>query len=121
MRRLFVYKQMKRVMKKNIISRVSKGIAVLGLLLVGAVMSYGQTSNPNPNWTVSKDVQKVANKKAFEAERLASTNIQAQSLSQAWVVSKGVNRGAGSSGEGNVVSKGIPAWTISKGVQRIAK
>jgi len=105
-------------MRNNIIKRVSKTFAVLGLLMAAAVVSYGQTANLNPGWTVSKDVQKVANKKAFEAPTL---NIQANSLNHAWVISKGVNRGTAATEQGNVASKGIPAWTISKGVQRIGK
>ncbi|MBA4053820.1 MAG: hypothetical protein C0490_03835 [Marivirga sp.] len=113
---------MKSAMTNDIINRVSQKLAVLGLfLLAGVVMSYAQAHNPDPAWMVSKDVQKVANKRAFETERLRSTQIQAKSLSQAWAVSKGVNRGIGATEEGNIRSKGIPAWTISKGVQRIGR
>jgi hypothetical protein len=112
---------MNGAMKKNI-SRSAKKIAVLGLFLTGALVLNAQTNNPNPGWMVSKGVQKVANKKAFEAESLRSISIQANSLSQSWVITKGVNRATGTSSQaGNVVSKGIPAWTISKGVHKIGK
>lgn len=108
-------------MKKHINGGIRK-ISLIAVLLTAAFFSQAQTTDTNPAWTVSKDVQKVANRSAFEKERLGSTSIRARSLNQAWVISKGVNRAtAPASGEGNVVSRGIPAWTISKGVQRLAK
>lgn len=108
-------------MRKSIIKSAAKRIGLLGFVLAGVICSYGQSSKPSPAW-LSKDVQRIANKRNFEAENSTSINIRTKSLSQMWIVSKGVNRGMTDRPEkGNIVSKGIPAWTISKGVQRIGK
>ncbi len=104
---------------KNTASRVTKHAGLLGLFLMGAILVNAQSKN-DPSWIVSKDVQKVANKKNFEDEAKRGSQLQAKSISQLWVISKGVNRpsGAETITKGNVVSKGIPDWTISKGVHR---
>ncbi len=102
--------------------KVSKKVGLLGVFLASAAFAYAQT-NPNPAWTTSKDVQKVANKKLFEDESLRASHIQARPVSPTWVISKGVHRTEGDKevAQGNVESKGIPTWTISKGVQRIGR
>lgn len=89
------------------------------MFLMGVIFVNAQSKN-DPSWMVSKDVQKVANKKNFEAESKRGSQVQANSISQLWVVSKGVNSTKSSEAvaKGNVASKGIPAWTISKGVHQ---
>jgi len=107
---------------ENTPSKLTKRAGLLGLFLMGAILVNAQSNN-DTSWTVSKDVQKVANKKEFEKEAKRGSQLQAKSTSQQWVVSKGVNRSTESNtdNKGNVDSKGIPAWTISKGVHQKSK
>jgi hypothetical protein len=104
---------------KNTASKVVKRAGLLGLFLIGAFMVNAQSAETNPRWVVSKDVQKVANKKMYESENRNGT-IQAKSLSSGWAISKGIHQSAvdKTTEKGNVASKGIPAWTISKGVHQ---
>jgi hypothetical protein len=68
---------------------------------------------------VSKGVQHVANKKAFEDENARKSNIQARSVAfPAIVLSKGVVQSNDQPTEGNIVSNGYPTWTISKDVAK---
>jgi galactitol-specific phosphotransferase system IIB component len=93
------------------------GITLVGLMAMASIAVNAQSVNSS--LIVSKDVQRVANKKAFENKNLTSSNIQA--LSQpfpAIVISKGIVRSAASAPQGNIVSKGYPTWAISKGVAR---
>jgi hypothetical protein len=105
---------------KNTASKVAKRVGLLSLFLIGAIMVNAQTAKTNPGWVVSKDVQKVANKKMYKSENRNGT-IQANSLSSAWAISKGVHQSKAdkTTEKGNVASKGIPAWTISKGVHSV--
>lgn len=97
-------------MKKQII----KGIGLVCLLMTAAIFVNAQSGNSS--LVVSKDVQRVANKKAFENNE---SNIQARSLAfPAIVISKGIARAPQAQTQGNVVSKGYPTWAISKGVAR---
>ena len=91
-----------------------KGIGVMFMLLMATIAVSAQSG---PSSIVSKDVQRVANKKAFENED--KSNIQAQSVPfPAIVVSKGVVGSTDALSEGNITSKGYPTWAISKGVAR---
>jgi hypothetical protein len=93
-----------------------KGIVVMCMLLMAAIVVSAQSG---PSSIVSKDVQRVANKKAFENEDLNKSNIQAQSIPfPAIVVSKGVVGSTDAQSQGNITSKGYPTWAISKGVAR---
>ena len=92
-------------------------ITVVGIMAMASITVNAQAVNSSR--IVSKDVQRVANKKAFENKNLTSSNIQA--LSQpfpAIVISKGIVRSPASPPQGNIVSKGYPTWAISKGVAR---
>lgn len=90
-----------------------KGIVAMCVLLMAAIGVNAQSG------VVSKDVQRVANKKAFENEDLKKSNIQAQSVPfPAIVVSKGVAGSTDAQSQGNITSKGYPTWAISKGVAR---
>lgn len=110
---------MNRTMK-NTARIVIKRAGFLGLFLIATILVNAQSIKNDPSWMVSKDVQKIANKKNFENEVKRGSQLQANSISQLWVNSKGVHR-AGRTEEGtkgNMTSKGIPAWTISKGVHQ---
>ena len=99
-------------MKKQLI-----GITLTGMFLMGAVFANAQSAGST--WVVTKDVQRVANKMAFENEDIKKSHIQASTVSfPAIVISKGIVRPADTYAKGNIVSKGYPTWTISKGVAR---
>ncbi|HEX6226426.1 MAG TPA: hypothetical protein VFZ52_18530 [Chryseolinea sp.] len=92
-----------------------KGISLMGLLLAGAFVVNAQSGN---SLTVSKGVQKYANKSAFSEESKKS-NIQAKSVEfPAIAVSKGVVGSSNVETVGNIESKGYPTWAISKDVAR---
>ncbi len=105
---------------KNTTSKLATRVGLLALFLMGTILVNAQSSKNDPSWIVSKDVQKVSNKKNFENEAKRGSQLQTTSTSQAWVISKGVNRqGKTEAGtKGNIRSTGIPAWTISKGVHQ---
>lgn len=94
--------------------------------ILSTLKTNGQDRQPQakPAWHVSKDVQKIANKKLFKSEPLRKSHIEAVSSGPpSHVLSKGVNnihrpvaKRAGVAG--NIKSKGYPVWTISKGVHR---
>ena len=108
---------------RNRINEVSKKAGLLGLFLASVLFVNAQSNTENPAWTVSKDVQRVANKKMFEDKELRATHIQVKPISPTWMISKGVHRTSQNevATSGNIKSKGTPAWTISKGVQRIGR
>ena len=94
-----------------------------GLILAGFGMLINADLLAQTPW-LSKDVQKVANKKQFEKEKHSNTNIQAVSLDNTWVLSKGVSRIGSADTQyaentGNIQSTGIPPIAISKGVHQI--
>jgi len=109
-----------RTMKNGINGLSVKIVAVMlvaGFSLALTTSSFAQA----PAWTVSKGVQKVSNKKQFEDKELTKSHITAATVDQTWVSSKGVSN-IGSEAtvtEGNIPSKGTPAWTNSKGVHQI--
>lgn len=105
---------------ENTVSKLTKRAGLLGLLLIGVILVNAQSSKNDPSWIVSKDVQKVANKKNFEDEAKRGSQLRAKSINQLWVISKDVNRSNNTETvtKGNVASIGIPAWTISKGVHQ---
>ncbi len=107
-------------MEKN----VRKRIALMGLFLLGVFFTNAQTRESHPAWVVSKDVQKVANKKMYNDENMRKSYMMAPSVgTPSWIISKGVYRYDKESApsQGNVAMKGYPSWIISKGVQRIKK
>lgn len=93
-----------------------------GMLIVGFGLAFSTPSSAQaPAWTVSKDVQKVANKKQFEDQKLNNSHIQVTSVNQNWANAKGVNT-IGSENivaKGNIRSNGTPEWINSKGVHGI--
>src|SRR5688572_24752794 len=92
-----------------------KGIGLLSILILTSVLVKAQ--NGHNALVVSKGVQHVANKKAFEDENARKSSIRANSVAfPAIVLSKGVVQSTDQPAEGNVVSKGYPTWAISKGV-----
>jgi hypothetical protein len=95
---------------------------LLGLFLFGTLtVANAQSNRENPIW-ISKDVQKVANKKALQNEDFRRTNIEAESVSPTWIITKGVKRtGSDEVAKGNVRSEGTPDFVISKGVKRVEK
>ena len=99
-------------------------IGFMGLFVLGVFFANAQASNSHPGWVVSKDVQKVANKKMYDDEKLRKSHFRAPSVGlPSWIISKGVHRGGSESSQpkGNVSMIGYPSWIISKGVQRIGK
>ena len=106
---------------KTTINGVSKKISLLALFMTTLFFANGQ-SKESPAWLVSKDVQRYANKSLFEDQNLRRSHIQAKSTAANWTISKGVHSSKSvQTVKGNVKSEGIPAWTISKGVQQIGR
>ena len=97
-----------------------KIIGLLGLFLMGAFFTNAQSVNPN--WIVSKDVQRIANKDSFAREELSGSQFRAKSVGfPSVVISKGVFRREATATKGNIKSKGTNDWVISKGVHRYSK
>ncbi len=76
----------------------------------------------NPNWIISKDVQKISNRNLSSGLSLTIASMGTPD----WVQSKDVMKGSKMKNKriseaGNLVSRGYPQWIISKGVQRIRK
>jgi hypothetical protein len=94
-----------------------KIIGLIGMFLMGAFFVNAQSGNPN--WIVSKDVQRIANKDWFAKEELRGSYFQAKSVDfPSTVISKRVFRKEASATKGNIESKGTNDWVISKGVHR---
>ena len=93
---------------------------LIGMLLMGAFFVNAQSGNPN--WIVSKDVQRIANKDKFAKEELSGSYFRAKSVDfPSIVISKGVFRREAIVTKGNIESKGTNDWVISKGVHRYNK
>ncbi len=90
-----------------------KGLVLAGLFVGAAGFAMAQPGNP----ASSKDVNRFANKNAYEKNE---SNVEARSVAfPAIVYSKGIAQSnAPATAQGNVVSKGYPTWTISKGVAK---
>jgi hypothetical protein len=98
-----------------------KKTLIVGLILIGFGLFTSHQLMAQTAWTVSKDVQKVANKELFSDEELMKSHIHAMSLNQSWVVSKGVSnvgRTETAVATGNIRSSNND-WAISKGVHRV--
>jgi hypothetical protein len=108
---------------KNGINGLSVKVVAVMLLAGFSLALTTPSSAQSPAWTVSKGVQKVSNKKQFENQELTKSHITAATVDQTWVSSKGVsNIGSETAvAEGNIPSKGTPAWTNGKGVHQIKK
>ena len=84
---------------------------------MGAFFVNAQSGNPN--WIVSKDVQRIANRDRFAKEELCGSYFRAKSVDfPSTVISKGVFRKEAIATKGNIESKGTNDWVISKGVHR---
>jgi hypothetical protein len=93
------------------------GFAIMSIFLLSSTLVSAQ--NGNNSLVVSKGVQDVANKKAFEDENSKKSHIQAKSVEfPAIVISKGIVQPTGQPAEGNITSEGYPTWAISKGTAR---
>lgn len=93
------------------------GVAIMSTFLLSSILVSGQ--NGNNSLVVSKGVQHVANKKAFEDENSKKPHIQAKSVEfPAIAISKGIVQPTGQLAEGNIASEGYPTWAISKGAAR---
>jgi hypothetical protein len=108
--RLFVYTKQKDVMRKKIFA---------ALILAGAGLFFSADLIAQTPW-LSKDVQKVANKKQLEKDEQSNSNIEAVSVDQSWVLTKGVSTVGMPETQpaGNIQSTGTPDVAISKGVHQ---
>lgn len=100
-------------------------IILVVAFLVSSFMTHAQTDKSREDktgWFISKDVQKFSNKNWLKGksgltiESIGQPDIaiskRAQTIGRPFTTSPSAKRG-------NVVSKGYPAWIISKGVQRL--
>ena len=102
-------------------------IIIISLLYFNllSLVTNAQETNPKSNtaWIISKDVQKIANKKKLEN----SYSRAIRSIGHpAAVVSKGVHKIKMTSqqevtAKGNMPSKGSPNWIVSKEVHRLRR
>jgi hypothetical protein len=103
----------------------TKSIASVSLMIAFMAIT-GLTVNAQ-SWSTSKAVNKVANPTVFNSEELKSTHLEVNSNAQpSPAISKGVSRvsmksPAGYQEQGNVASKGTPAWAQSKQVTLIGE
>lgn len=101
------------------------GILVLATFIVG--LAFTNVNAQKKTWVVSKDVQKVANKKEYKSTESEESHIKPVSYDYPLVVlSKDVQKVSNPEmqnqvAQGNVVSKGTPDWVVSKGVHRSKK
>jgi hypothetical protein len=88
-----------------------------GLILAGFGMLFSSDLAAQTPW-LSKDVQKIANKKQLEKDKRSNSNIQAVSLDQSWMLTKGISAigRTETQSDGNIESTGMPQVAISKGV-----
>lgn len=83
---------------------------------------FVNAQSANPNWTISKDVQRVANKDRFAEEELRNSFFEVKTADfPSFVISKGVFRKETVEATGNIESKNTNDWVVSKGVHRIHK
>lgn len=95
----------------------------IALVLAAAfLVTVGFSAQAQSGLPISKDVQKVANKKALENQEqsLQTTSVPLPAL----VVSKSIQSIPNpalitADSQGNMKSKGTPAWVNSKGVHRM--
>ncbi len=90
------------------------------LILAGLSLFFSADILAQTPW-LPKDVQKIANKEQLKKEKHSNSNIQAVSLDQSWVLSKGISRVERTKTEnaGNIQSTGFPQVAVSKGVHQI--
>lgn len=91
------------------------------VILAGFGLFSGTDLLAQTPW-LSKDVQKIANKKQLEKDQLSNSNILAASIDQNWVHSKGIATVGSTEAKpsvGNIPSTGIPQVAISKGVHQV--
>ncbi len=104
---------------------------ISAFLVIALVASLGlvnvQAQSGKKGWVVSKDVQKVANKKQYESTEREKSHLTPVSYNfPAMVISKDVQKVSKPSlqdqpDRGNIASKGTPNWVVSKGVHKINK
>lgn len=95
---------------KGLIKLLNAKLLLVGVFSFAAVVAHAQIY-------VSKGVQKYANKSAYEStqKQITLRSVETPSIT----MSKGVHQIGGSSFEsskGNIISRGYPYWTLSKGV-----
>lgn len=95
---------------KGLIRILNTKLFLVGLFSFAAVVANAQIQ-------VSKGVQKYANKSAYETpqKQISLRSVETPSIA----MSKGVHQIGGTnveSSKGNIISKGYPYWTLSKGV-----
>jgi len=90
-----------------------------GLILAGFGMLFSSDLAAQTPW-LSKDVQKIANKKQLEKDKQSNTNIQAVTLDQSWLLAKGVSSIGSTETQsvGNIQSTDVPQVAVSKGVHQ---
>lgn len=89
------------------------------LILAGFGLFFSTDLCAQTPW-LSKDVQKVANKKELEKDKRSNSNIQAVSVDQSWVLAKGISSvgRTESPAAGNIQSTDFPQVAISKGIHQ---
>ena len=102
---------------------MKKGKILVGALLLSILFINTPSFAQAPAWTVSKGVQKVANKKQFEDQDLMKSHIHAIVVNQSWTISKGVSSigNEGAVVKGNITSAGTPVWANGKGIHQVKR
>ena len=107
---------------KNTINISVKSLGLAAILIgCSAILANAQTGKRAASNVISKDVHRVANKRAYNDET-AAPHVVVISDGSAWVQaqSKGVQSKNRTKAEGanEVASTGTPQWVVSKPVQR---
>lgn len=87
------------------------------IFLMAAILVSGQTEPKHR--PVTKEVQKISNKKRLNAETVMtvrSVGNHSAAVSKAVQLQDRSRRSPKKAARGNMVSRGYPEWTISKGV-----
>ena len=99
----------------------------INLFLLAAAMIIGISAHAQSEFPISKGVQRVANKQKLESPAFDQHQVKATSVPlPALVVSKSVQSIPNpalitTETQGNIKSKGTPAWVNAKGVHQMKK
>jgi hypothetical protein len=105
---------------KNLINISVKALGLAAILIgCSTLLASAQSGKRAAGNIISKDVHRVANKRAYN-DKTAAPHVVVKSNGSAWVQAKDVQRQniAKPENTNQVSSTGTPSWVISKPVQR---
>jgi hypothetical protein len=106
---------------KNLINISAKALGLAAILIGSTTLVANAQSGKRAGASIiSKDVHRVANKRAYN-DKTAAPHVVVKSDASAWVQAKDVQRQnmAKPENTNQVISTGTPQWVISKPVRRV--